>query len=133
MEPLQDAAESDGTAEQPGEQFAGGWHGGRIRVGRQGRFAAWCPDSAPFEWARVRIHRLTFLERIAFECRRLLADDLLEGRDTGAKGHEIAARYVATQFAGMGLTPANKGDWYQRVPMVEIKPNADAQFARIVK
>jgi hypothetical protein len=55
-----------------------------------------------------------------------LADDLLEGRDTGAKGHEIAARYVATQFAGMGLTPANKGDWYQRVPMVEIKPNAAA-------
>ena len=58
-----------------------------------------------------------------------LADDLLEGRDTGAKGHEIAALYVATQFAGMGLTPANKGDWYQRVPMVEIKPNADAQFS----
>lgn len=58
-----------------------------------------------------------------------LADDLLEGRDTGAKGHEIAARYVATQFAGMGLTPAVKGDWYQRVPMVEVKPNADAQFS----
>ncbi len=58
-----------------------------------------------------------------------LADDLLEGRDTGANGHEIAARYVATQFAGMGLTPANKGDWYQRVPMVEVKPNADAQFS----
>ncbi len=58
-----------------------------------------------------------------------LADDLLEGRDTGSKGHEIAARYVATQFAGMGLTPAVKGDWYQRVPMVEVKPNADAQFS----
>lgn len=58
-----------------------------------------------------------------------LADDLLEGRDTGAKGHEIAARYVATQFAGMGLAPASKGDWFQRVPMVEVKPNADAQFS----
>lgn len=58
-----------------------------------------------------------------------LADDLLEGRDTGSKGHEIAARYVATQFAGMGLTPAARGDWYQRVPMVEVKPNSDAQFS----
>lgn len=58
-----------------------------------------------------------------------LADDLFEGRDTGAKGHEIAARYVATQFAGMGLSPAVKDDWYQRVPMVEIKPNADATFS----
>ena len=27
-----------------------------------------------------------------------LADDLLEGRDTGSRGHEIAARYVASQF-----------------------------------
>lgn len=57
-----------------------------------------------------------------------LADDLLEGRDTGSRGHEIAARYVATEFAGMGLKPAVKDDWYQRVPMVEVKPNADAQF-----
>lgn len=58
-----------------------------------------------------------------------LADDLLEGRDTGARGHEIAARYVATQFSGMGLKPAANGDWYQRVPMVEVKPNADAHFS----
>ena len=40
----------------------------------------------------------SFRAHVAF-----LADDLLEGRDTGAKGHEVAARYVATQFAGMGL------------------------------
>jgi Zn-dependent M28 family amino/carboxypeptidase len=37
-----------------------------------------------------------------------LADDLLEGRDTGSRGHEIAARYVASQFAAAGLTPAGK-------------------------
>ena len=34
-----------------------------------------------------------------------LADDLLEGRETGTRGYAIAARYVASQFAGAGLTP----------------------------
>src|SRR4051812_49684634 len=33
----------------------------------------------------------------------LLADDMLEGRGTGTRGHEIAARYVAAQFEAMGL------------------------------
>ena len=34
-----------------------------------------------------------------------LADDLLEGRGTGTRGHEIAARYVQTQFELLGLKP----------------------------
>ncbi len=43
----------------------------------------------------------------AFEAHvAFLADDLLEGRQTGSRGHEIAARYVAAQFAAAGLTPA---------------------------
>jgi Peptidase family M28 len=46
-----------------------------------------------------------------------LADDLLEGRDTGSRGHEIAARYVASEFAALGLRPGgNNGSWYQQVP-----------------
>ncbi len=50
-----------------------------------------------------------------------LADDLLEGRGTGKRGHEIAARYVAAQFEAMGLKPAGKdGTYYQRVPLREI-------------
>jgi hypothetical protein len=32
-----------------------------------------------------------------------LADDLLEGRATGTRGYDIAAKYVATQFEAMGL------------------------------
>ncbi len=45
-----------------------------------------------------------------------LADDLLKGRDTGSEGHEIAARYVASQFDGLGLKPAGeKGGWFQRI------------------
>ncbi|HEX5182322.1 MAG TPA: M28 family metallopeptidase [Allosphingosinicella sp.] len=46
-----------------------------------------------------------------------LADDLLEGRDTGSRGHEIAASYVASQFIGLGLTPGGEnGSWYEQVP-----------------
>ena len=35
-----------------------------------------------------------------------LADDLLEGRDAGSRGYEIAARYVASRFEALGLKPA---------------------------
>jgi hypothetical protein len=45
-----------------------------------------------------------------------LASDLLEGRETGERGHEIAAQYVATRFASLGLQPASKDGWFQRVP-----------------
>jgi Zn-dependent M28 family amino/carboxypeptidase len=43
---------------------------------------------------------------------RFLADDLLEGRGTGARGGDIAAEYVAAQFALDGLKPAGDGDSY---------------------
>lgn len=44
-----------------------------------------------------------------------LADDLLEGRDAGTRGYDIAARYVASRFAALGLTPAGTKDWYQPI------------------
>ena len=45
-----------------------------------------------------------------------LADDLLEGRATGSRGYDIAARYVAAQMELMGLKPAGTdGDWLQPV------------------
>ena len=51
-----------------------------------------------------------------------LADDLLEGRETGTRGHEIAARYVAAQFASYGLQPGGKdGSWFQRVTLQEAR------------
>ncbi|MFP5245074.1 MAG: hypothetical protein ACLGH0_00165, partial [Thermoanaerobaculia bacterium] len=34
-----------------------------------------------------------------------LASDVLEGRETGTRGYDIAARYVASQFALAGLEP----------------------------
>src|SRR4051812_12091326 len=46
-----------------------------------------------------------------------LADDRLEGRDTGSRGHEIAAAYVASQFMALGLRPGGEGGgWFQWVP-----------------
>ncbi|MDE0946328.1 MAG: peptidase M28, partial [Sphingobium sp.] len=46
-----------------------------------------------------------------------LADDLLEGRDAGTRGYDIAARFVAARFAALGLTQAVKDSWYQPVTL----------------
>jgi hypothetical protein len=49
---------------------------------------------------------------------RFLADDALEGRGTGARGHEIAAKFMAAQFEAFGLQPAGEnGTYFQRVPL----------------
>ncbi|WP_411358845.1 M28 family metallopeptidase [Pseudidiomarina salilacus] len=45
-----------------------------------------------------------------------LASDALEGRDTGSRGHEIAAQYIASEFKKLGLEPAGDDDtYYQRI------------------
>ncbi len=50
----------------------------------------------------------------------LLADDLMEGRETGTRGHRLAALYVAEQFRALGLKPAGEnGTWYQTVKLQE--------------
>jgi hypothetical protein len=50
---------------------------------------------------------------------RFLADDLLEGREAGTRGHELAALYVATQYRQMGVQPAgDDGTYFQTVPML---------------
>ena len=53
---------------------------------------------------------------------RFLADDLLEGRGTGTRGGDIAANYIATQFALYGLKPAgDNGSYLQKVDFVGVK------------
>lgn len=49
-----------------------------------------------------------------------LADDLLEGRETGQRGQHLAGLYLAQQFKKMGLAPGNPTDnsYYQRFYMV---------------
>ncbi|WP_337879602.1 M28 family metallopeptidase [Rheinheimera sp.] len=46
-----------------------------------------------------------------------LADDSLEGRDTGSRGHQIASHYIATQLQALGLAPAGEQGYFQTVPM----------------
>jgi len=49
---------------------------------------------------------------------KFLASDLLEGRGTGQRGGDLAAEYIATQFAVYGLKPAgDNGSYMQKVPM----------------
>ena len=56
---------------------------------------------------------------------RFLSLDLLEGRGPGTRGAELAAEYIATQFAVNGLEPAGdpiggKPSYFQKVPLVAV-------------
>lgn len=56
---------------------------------------------------------------------RFLADDLLEGRAPGTRGGDLAARYLASQFAGLGLRPgAPDGSFYQWISLVGLTSEA---------
>ena len=53
-----------------------------------------------------------------------LGDDLLQGRRPGTAGYDIAAKYVAATFAALGLEAAgDQGSYFQRVPLLETKPD----------
>jgi Zn-dependent M28 family amino/carboxypeptidase len=59
-----------------------------------------------------------------------LASDLLEGREAGSRGYDIAADYVASQFKQLGLKPAgDNGTYFQRVPMVAYRPVDEGALA----
>ncbi len=63
---------------------------------------------------------------------KFLADDLLEGRGTGQRGGDLAAAYIATQFALDGLKPAGDGGSYlQQVPLVGISTQPETTFALV--
>jgi hypothetical protein len=52
---------------------------------------------------------------------RFLSLDLLEGRGPGTRGAELAAEYIATQFALAGVKPAGEnGSYFQKVPLVAV-------------
>ena len=66
------------------------------------------PADPPFSEDRFKAH-------VVF-----LADDLLEGREAGTRGHDIAARYIAAQFALAGVAPgAGNGSYLQPVNLLE--------------
>jgi Zn-dependent M28 family amino/carboxypeptidase len=58
-------------------------------------------------------------QRIADDV-RYLADDKLEGRETGTRGYDLAAEYAAKRFRDIGLQPAgDSGSYFQNVPLLK--------------
>jgi Zn-dependent M28 family amino/carboxypeptidase len=54
------------------------------------------------------------------EVTKTLSSDEFEGRAPTTPGEDKTIGYVAGRFAAAGLKPANKGSWFQNVPLVEI-------------
>ncbi|MBU1378572.1 MAG: M20/M25/M40 family metallo-hydrolase [Alphaproteobacteria bacterium] len=58
-----------------------------------------------------------------------LASDLLQGREAGSPGYDIAANYVASQFAQLGLKPGGAdGSYFQPVPLLAVRPADEGRF-----
>jgi len=65
---------------------------------------------------------------------KFLSSDLLEGRGMGQRGSDIAAEYIATQFALDGLKPAgDQGTYFQEVPMVSVSTLPDTTMSLVPK
>jgi hypothetical protein len=65
---------------------------------------------------------------------RFLSDDLLEGRGTATRGHEIAAKFMASQFEALGLQPAgDNGSYWQNVPLRSMRVNGDKAALSLVR
>jgi hypothetical protein len=65
---------------------------------------------------------------------RFLSDDLLEGRGTATRGHELAAKYMATRFEGMGLQPAGgNNSYFQSVPVRSLRTNTEKSSLTIAR
>ena len=62
-----------------------------------------------------------------------LANDGLEGRDTGSDGYRKAAQYVVTQFERAGLKAAGENGFYQTVPLHVVRFRADQSDVELVR
>ena len=62
-----------------------------------------------------------------------LANDSMEGRDTGSEAYERAAKIVADHFKADGLKPAgDNGTYFQRVPMHQVEVDTAHSSVEIV-
>lgn len=65
---------------------------------------------------------------------KFLSSDLLEGRGVGVRGGELAAEYIASQFAVAGLKPAgDKGTYFQKVPLIGSEPDSRVTLTADIK
>ena len=74
----------------------------------------WVPDQAD-----LRAH-------VAF-----LASDALKGREAGTPEYDIAAEYVASRFAALGLKPAGVNGYLQPVPLVTFRAADEGKVALV--
>ncbi len=86
------------------------------------------PSSSPSGEGLSRTLAAVSASRISARI-RFLADDLLEGRGTGARGSEIAARYIAAEFAEDGLVPAGNAGYLQHFEMVGVSAKPESTLA----
>ena len=71
----------------------------------------------PFDVAQVRADM------------RFLASDLLEGRRAGTHGYDVAAEYVASRLAVMGIAAGGPDGYFQPVRLREVVPDLAATTA----
>jgi hypothetical protein len=77
------------------------------------------PDAPPFDVAQLRADI------------RFLASDLLEGRRAGTRGYDVAAEYVASRFAIMGIAAAGQTGYFQPLRLREVTPDLAATSAEL--
>jgi hypothetical protein len=71
--------------------------------------------------------------RIATDVREL-ADDRMEGRETGTRGYDLAAEYVAKRFREIGLAPGgDDGSYFQTVPLLEARVEQAGAELRVTR
>jgi len=88
------------------------------RVSAQGKKAAMPAPPPIIDKDRIREHV------------KYLSSDEMEGRGTGQAGGDLAADYIAKQFASYGLKPAgDNGTFFQNVPMVGVGTLPETKFS----
>jgi len=64
---------------------------------------------------------------------RVLADDNMDGRNTGSPGYRRAADYVAQQFRADGLQPVASHEFFQSVPFEVVTFDESATHAALIR
>ena len=92
------------------------------RTPRQGKTAPAATPATAIDPEKIRAHV------------KFLSSDLLEGRGMGQRGSDIAAEYIATQFALDALQPAgDQGTYFQEVPMVSVTTLPETTLSLVPK
>jgi hypothetical protein len=87
-------------------------------------------DRSASEVPRTHTPRPTTIDITAEDARTrayIVADDSMEGRDTGRRGGVRSARYIAAELKRLGLEPAgDNGTYLQQIPWVSRTPDTTA-------